>query len=86
MTEDEMVRWYHQLNGHKFQQAPQDGEEQGSLECYSPWWSQRVGHDKVTEQQQIPTYVFFMSFMVSSLIFRSLTCLEYFCIHCEKMF
>ena len=41
-TEDEMVGWYHLLNGHKFQQAPQDGEEQGSLECYSPW-----GHKKL---------------------------------------
>ena len=35
MTEDEMVRW--QLNGQEFEQAPGDGEEQGSLACYSPW-------------------------------------------------
>ena len=25
-TEDEMVGWYHPLNGHKFEQAPGDGE------------------------------------------------------------
>ena len=25
------------LNGHKFEQAPGDGEGQGSLACYSPW-------------------------------------------------
>ena len=31
MTEDEMVRWHYQLNGHKFEQAPGDGEGQGSL-------------------------------------------------------
>ena len=37
MTEDEMVGWHHQLNGHEFEQAPGDGEGQGSLECYSPW-------------------------------------------------
>ena len=37
MTEDEMVGWYHQLNGHEFEQAPSDGEGQGSLECCSPW-------------------------------------------------
>ena len=37
MTEDEMVGWYHQLNGHEFEQAPGDGEGQGSLECCSPW-------------------------------------------------
>ena len=31
MTEDEMVGWYHQLNGHELEQAPGDGEGQGSL-------------------------------------------------------
>ena len=30
MTEDEMVGWHHQLNGHEFEQAPGDGEGQGS--------------------------------------------------------
>ena len=25
-TEDEMVGWHHQLNGHEFEQAPGDGE------------------------------------------------------------
>ena len=37
MTEDEMLEWRHQLNGHKFEQTPGDGEGQGSLVCYSPW-------------------------------------------------
>ena len=32
-----MVGWHHQLNGHEFEQAPGDGEEKGSLVCYSPW-------------------------------------------------
>ena len=36
MTEDEMVEWHHQLNGHEFEQAPGDGEGQGSLVCCSP--------------------------------------------------
>ena len=36
MIEDEMVGWHHQLNGHKFEQAPGDGEGQGSLACCSP--------------------------------------------------
>ena len=26
MTEDKMVGWHHQLNGHEFGQAPGDGE------------------------------------------------------------
>ena len=37
MTEDEMVGWHHLLNGHEFEQAPGDSEQQGSLECCSPW-------------------------------------------------
>ena len=36
-TEDEMVREYHQINGHEFKQAPGDGVGQGSLPCCSPW-------------------------------------------------
>ena len=30
MTEDQMVGWHHRLNGHEFEQAPGDGEGQGS--------------------------------------------------------
>ena len=37
MTEDEMVGWHHQLNGHEFEQTLGDGEGQGSLACFSPW-------------------------------------------------
>ena len=36
-TEDEMVGWYHQLNGHDFEWAPGDGEGQRILACCSPW-------------------------------------------------
>ena len=32
-----MVGWHHQLNGQEFEQAPVDGEGQGSLVCCSPW-------------------------------------------------
>ena len=37
MTEDEMVGWQDQLNGHGFEQTPGDSEEQGRLVCFSPW-------------------------------------------------
>ena len=37
MTEDEMVGWHHQLNGHEFVQAPEFGNGQGRLERCSPW-------------------------------------------------
>ena len=36
MTEDEMVEWHHQLNGHDFGQGPEVGDGQGSLACCSP--------------------------------------------------
>ena len=35
MTEDEMVEWYHRLDGYEFEQAPGVGG-QGSLACCSP--------------------------------------------------
>ena len=36
-TEDEMLGWHRQLNGHEFKQTPGNSEGQGSLVCYSPW-------------------------------------------------
>ena len=37
MTKDELIGWHHRVNGHEFEQAPRDGEGQGSLACCSPW-------------------------------------------------
>ena len=51
MTEDEMVGWHHQLNEHEFNQAPGDGERQGSLASRGAW-GHRVRHKLVTEHQQ----------------------------------
>ena len=42
MSENEMVGWHHQLNGHKFEQAPGVGDGQGSLACCSP-----LGHKQL---------------------------------------
>ena len=36
-TEDKMVGWHHQLDGHEFEQGLEDGEGEGSLVCCSPW-------------------------------------------------
>ena len=30
MTEDEMVRWHHRLDGHEFEQVPAVGDTQGA--------------------------------------------------------
>ena len=37
MTEDDVVRWHHQLNGCELEQALGVGDRQGSLACCSPW-------------------------------------------------
>ena len=55
MSEDEMVGWHHQLDGHESEQTPGDSEGQGSLACFSPWGC-RVGHGLVTERQQVGVY------------------------------
>ena len=36
-TEDEMVGWHHQVDGHQFEKAPGVGARQESLACCSPW-------------------------------------------------
>ena len=45
VTKDKMVGWHHRLNGYEFEQTPGDSEGQGSLGCFSPGGSQRVGHN-----------------------------------------
>ena len=36
-TEDEMIKWHHQLKGHDSEQTPGDSEGQASLVCCSVW-------------------------------------------------
>ena len=45
-----MVGWHHQLNEHKFEQAPGVGKGQGSLVCCSPWGRKE---SDITEQPLI---------------------------------
>ena len=49
MTDDEMVGWYHQLNGHEFEQAAGVGDGQGKLACCNPWGRKRIRHNWATE-------------------------------------
>ena len=49
MTEDEMVGWHHQLNGHESEQAPGAGDGQGGLALLQSMELQRVGHNWATE-------------------------------------
>ena len=60
MTEDEIVGWHHQLNGHEFEQAPGVGDGQGSLACCSPW-----GHkDSYTTEQLSSTELLLLSYSI----------------------
>ena len=56
MTEDEMVGWQHQLNGHEFEQTLGDGEGQGSLVCCSPW-----GHKESDMTERLNKEFLFLS-------------------------
>ena len=46
--EDEMVGWYHQLDGYEFEQALEIGDGQGGLMCYSPW-----GHKELDKTEHL---------------------------------
>ena len=59
-TEDLMVGWHHQLNGHKFEWIPGVGDGQGGLACCGSWGC-RVGHDWVTELNWTEEYAWFSS-------------------------
>ena len=51
-----MVGWHDPANGHEFEQALEDDDGQGSLECCSPWGckeshmtEQQMAHEKITK-------------------------------------
>ena len=48
MTEDEMVGWHPQRDGHVFEEAPGVGDGQGNLVCCSPW-----GHKELDTTEQL---------------------------------
>ena len=49
-TEDEMVGWHHQLNGHEFEQTGRWWRT-GKPGVLQSMWSQRVRHEWATKQQ-----------------------------------
>ena len=51
-----MVGWHHRLNGHESEQAPGDGEGQGSLVCCNPWRHKELD---MTEKLYFTSGVFF---------------------------
>ena len=51
MTEDEIVRWHHQLNGHEFVWTPGVDDGQGGLACCSSW-----GHKESDATERLNWY------------------------------
>ena len=62
-----MVGWHHRLNGHEFEQTPEDREGQGSLACCSPW---SCKEQDTTEQLNNNTYHFILNFGSESYFFN----------------
>ena len=67
MTENQMVGWHHWPKGHEFEQAPGDGEGQGSLACCSPWghkgsnmteWTTAEGEWQLEEEEGMGCFLF----------------------------
>ena len=63
-TEDEMVVWYQQINGHEFEQALGDSEGQGSLACCSPWGPKELDTTEWTMNNK-RVFSFFLSSSLS---------------------
>ena len=64
-----MLGWHHWLNGHEFEQAPGDGEGQGSLVCCSPWGRKE---SDMTEQQQILIYAIKVASVLAQVFFKKM--------------
>ena len=68
-TEDEVVGWHNWLNGHEFEQAPGNGEGQGSLVCCSPW-----GHKELDMTERLNNRSLFLPQLRTTVTYWSLTC------------
>ena len=53
-SEDEMVGWHHQLDGHEFEQAPGVGDGQESLACCSPWGRKELDTTEQLNWTELP--------------------------------
>ena len=64
MTEDEMVGWHHQLNGHGFGWTLGVGDGQGGLVCCSSW-----GHKESDTTERLNNNTFHCSLATAIIIF-----------------
>ena len=72
-----MVGWHHQCNGYELGQTPEDGKEQGSLVCCSPWgqeesdmtWLLNNNNNKLTGTLRPSWSLYFMQSVKKTFIF-----------------
>ena len=61
--EDEMVGWYHWLNGHEFEQTLGASEGQGSLVCCSSWGCKESDMTKQLNNNKVLQLCFSLSYL-----------------------
>ena len=78
-----MVGWHHRLDGHKFEQALEDGEVQGSLMCCSPW-----GRKELDTTERLKNYVILNEWKLKAfpLKGKKLNKNVHFCHFCSKLY
>ena len=76
VTEDEMVGWHHQFNGHEFEQAPRDGDGQGSLACCRSWGGKE---SDTTYQLNNKNKMAIISLYLSINCSRNILCFKFNC-------
>ena len=76
MTEDEMVGWHHQFNGREFEQAPRDGDGQGSLVCCRSWGGKE---SDTTYQLNNKNEMAIISLYLSINCSRNILCFKFNC-------
>ena len=68
MTEDEMVGWHHQRDGHEFELALGVCDGQGSLVCCSPWGRKE---SDMTKRLNWTELIFIVFLLCASLVVQS---------------
>ena len=68
-----MIGWHNQLNEHEFEQAPGDGERQGSLACSSPWGCKKLDTTEQLDSKKHLLHGFLVAQMVRNLPARQET-------------
>ena len=84
MTEDEMVGWHHQLNGHGFEWTLGIGDGQGGLACCSSWGNREsdTTEQRLNRTEPLESAIFNPVWKVFNHYFFTYS----FCIHLSLLF